>query len=401
MARRPRWTQRKIDELEVRAKPYLVPVAEVPGLYVRVRESGRKTFTIVGRNPNNKQLWREVKGALVAEPFDDVFKKAREGIQRLQAGQEPFEAPAKTKTVADVIDNFLARWVRVKLRSIAEYERALLKQVVPAIGKTGIHNLKRSHINDMLDKIEDEHGPVQADRTLAYLRKALNWYAVGDDKFVPPIVPGMSRTSGKERARDRVLTDDEIRVIWPCLSGTFGGLCKTLLLTAQRRTEVAGMRWDEIDAADVWSIPASRYKTKHPHFVPLSPAARAVIDLQPRIAGSPFVFSGRTGTGHFVGYSKSKPALDKAVTAANGGVSLPNWTLHDLRRTARSLMSRVKVVADVAERTIGHAIPGVRATYDKHDFLDEKRDALVRIAAEIERILNPPPSNVVALGGRA
>src|SRR5437763_10655083 len=121
----------------------------------------------------------------------------------------------------------------------------------------------------MLDKVADERGLVMADKTLVWLRKAFNWYASKDDKFNSPIVKGMSRTRPKERARTRVLSDDEIRVIWPTLgeAGTFGALLKILLLTAQRRDEVATMSLKEIGTDGIWTIPAERYKTKRPNFV--------------------------------------------------------------------------------------------------------------------------------------
>ena len=113
----------------------------------------------------------------------------------------------------------------------------------PRIGKLSIYEFRRSHVNKMLDEIEDANGPVMADRTLAYLRKAFNWYAARDDQFNVPVVRGMARIKPKERARTRVFSDDEIRIIWPVFDevGTFGALVKMLLLTAQRRDEVAHM----------------------------------------------------------------------------------------------------------------------------------------------------------------
>ena len=136
----------------------------------------------------------------------------------------------------------------------------------PRIGKLGIYEVRRSHVIKMLDEIEDENGPVMADRTLAYLRKAFNWYATRDDQFNVPVVRGMARVKPKERARTRVLSDDEIRIIWPVLgeAGTFGALVKMLLLTAQRRDEVAHMSRKEIGQDGIWTIPAERYKTKQP-----------------------------------------------------------------------------------------------------------------------------------------
>jgi integrase len=258
----------------------------------------------------------------------------------------------------------------------------------------------------MLDKAADERGLVMADKTLAWLRKAFNWYAGKDDKFNSPIVKGMARTKPKERARTRVLSDDELRVIWPLLTeaGTFGALLKTLLFTAQRRDEVANMVWTEIGADGIWTIPAERYKTKRSNHVPLSNAAHAVIEAQPRIDGCEYVFPSRTKT-PFSGFGKSKAAFDKAVQqalqktrAGETAEPLPNWTIHDLRRTAKTLMARAGVRPDISERVLGHVIAGVEGTYDRHSYADEKRDALEKLAAMIERILHPLPSNVEKLG---
>jgi integrase len=181
-------------------------------------------------------------------------------------------------------------------------------------------------------------------------------------------------------------------------------MLKTLLLTAQRRDEVATMIWKEIDKDGIWTIPAARYKTKRPNHVPLSRAALAVIEGQSRVEGCDYVFPSRTRT-PFSGFGKSKSALDKAVRqalqkqarAGETAEPLPNWTLHDLRRTAKTLMARAGVRPDISERVLGHVIAGVEGTYDRHTYADEKRDALEKLATMIERILNPPPFNVAVL----
>jgi integrase len=302
----------------------------------------------------------------------------------------------------------MARYVKSKerpLRSADHIASAFERLVKPRIGKLGIHDLRRSHVAEMLDRIEDDTGPVMADRTRAYLRKALGWYAERDDQFNfnAAIVSVDPRANPKERARTRVLSDDEIRIIWPVLgkAATFGALVKTLLLTAQRRDEVANMSRGELGKDDIWTIPAERYKTKVPNHVPLSKAALAVIGAQPKIDGCDYVFASRAKT-PFSGFGKSKAALDKAVLAAMEKQSahrakvepLPNWTLHDLRRTAKTLMARAGVRPDISERVLGHVIGGVEGTYDRHSYADEKRDALEKLAAMVERILNPPASNV-------
>jgi integrase len=233
----------------------------------------------------------------------------------------------------------------------------------------------------MLDHIQDHNGPVMADRALAYTRSAFNWYASRDDEFNSPIAKRMARTKPRERARTRVLADHELRLLWGVLDGqgAFGALVRVLLLTAQRRGEVAGMRRAEIHAG-IWTIPAARYKTGYANTVPLTAAALAVIKAQPG-HDQVFTHSSLANSGTF------KAALDKAVTAANGGEALPNWTVHDLRRTARTLMARAGVRPDISERVLGHVIAGVEGVYDRHSYLNEKHDALERLAAMVERIV--------------
>ena len=265
----------------------------------------------------------------------------------------------------------------------------------------------------MLDEIEDENGPVMADRTLAHVRKAFNWQAARDDTFVPPIVRGMSRARpAAERARKRILDDQEIRDLWKALDTANVPMCypaymRTLLLTAQRREEVSRMEWTEIEDG-TWIIPAERgdeqgHKTGDTTGDKIVPLTPAVLDLLGKPQRKGYVFTTTSGSKPFSGFSKAKAALDGAIAdmRTNGKRKpMPPWVLHDLRRTARSLMSRAGVTADIGERVVGHIIPGVRAVYDRHEFIDEKKDALERLAGLVAQILNPPADNIVALSRR-
>jgi integrase len=388
------------------------------GFGVRVTANGAKAFVL-----NYRLRGREYRYTIGQYPDWSPLRavsEARKLRQRIDRGENPLEdrapppEPAKVKTVADVIDDFLRRYVRSPdgpLRSVKEYERALLKQVAPAIGGVPISEVRRSQIAEMLDTIEDKHGPVQADRTLAYLRKCFNWYATRDDRFLPPIVPGMARTKAKERARSRVLSDDELCLIWPLLDyeGTWGAFVRMLLLTGQRRGEVGAMRRSEIDEDGVWVIPPEKYKTKREHAVPLSKAARDIVYSQQN--GFDHVFATRRDTA-FSAWAKPKAKFGKAIAIAltrSAGKKrskqepIPNWTLHDLRRTAKTLMVRGGVRPDISERVLGHVIAGVEGVYDRHPYLAEKRDALEKLAAMIEQILTTTrEENVVSLehGGR-
>jgi integrase len=383
------------------------------GFGVRVTAAGARAFIL-----NYRLRGREHRFTIGAWPDWSALKAVREARilrQRIDRGENPLEdrvQPPETKTVSNVLDDFVARYVRNNdrpLRSADTIESAFNRLVKPRIGKLGVYELRRSHIAGMLDRIEDENGPVMADRTRAFLRKALSWYAERDDQFnlTAAFVRVEPRANPRDRARTRVLSDEEIRTIWSALAeaGTFGALVKMLLLTAQRRDEAAQMSRREIGEDRTWTIPVERYKTKRPNHVPLSKAALALIEVQPKIDGCDYVFPSRANT-PFCSFSKSKVALDKAVLqemqkqAKNGTKveALPNWSLHDLRRTAKTLMVRAGVRPDISERVLGHVITGVEGTYDRHSYADEKRDALEKLAAMIERILNPPQSNVEALG---
>ncbi|MBR1275623.1 site-specific integrase [Bradyrhizobium sp. AUGA SZCCT0283] len=383
------------------------------GFGVRVTASGARAFIL-----NYRLRGREHRFTIGAWPDWSALKAVREARnlrQRVDRGEDPLTDRAiipAAKSVSSVIDDFMARYVLNKerpLRSANQIRSAFERLVKPRIGKIVVHELRRSHVAEMLDKVEDEAGPVQADRVRAYLRKALSWYAERDDEFNlnAAFVRVGARANPKERARTRVLSDGELRIIWPLLgeAGVFGALLKILLLTAQRRDEVANMTWTEIDPSGIWTIPAERYKTKRSNHVPLSNTARRVIEAQPKIDGCAYVFPSRTKT-PFSGFGKSKARLDKAVLLymqkrSKKGAEielLPNWTLHDLRRTAKTLMARAGVRPDISERVLGHVIAGVEGTYDRHSYAEEKREALERLAAIIVRILNPLPANVEKLG---
>ena len=150
-----------------------------------------------------------------------------------------------------------------------------------------------------------------------------------------------------------------------------------------RRSEVVG---------DNWIIPAQRYKTNLVLVIPLSAAGRTVLARVPRIGNSDFVFT-TDGKTPISGFSKFKRAFDQAC-----GVT--GWTLHDLRRTARSLMSRAGVPSDHAERALGHVIGGIRSTYDRHEFYQEKKDAFTALAGQIDRILHPHDNVIPLEAGR-
>jgi len=369
---------------------------EIPdhgGLYVVLQPSGRRGFCVRYRFNGVPKKLTLPNGITLAQArklaADAMFEVARNNDPAETKKITQAKAAAAAKDTLQAIS--IEYWKRDgnKLRTAGVRAGLLERLVYPTLGDRQIDSIKRSEIIRLLDKIEDENGPRQADIVLALVRRIMNWHASRSDEFRTPIVRGMGQCKPKERERSRILNDDELRSVWR-VAGTaaeFGALIKFLLLTAARRSEAAKMPWSEIDG-DVWHLPASRNKVKADLPRPLSRAAQAILDERPRIDGCPFVFS-NDGKHPVGGYNFLKKRFDKAC-----GVS--GWQLHDLRRTARSLLSRAGVSSDHSERCLGHTIGGVRGVYDRHRYLDEMRAAYEKLAQLIFQIVDPQP-NVVTL----
>jgi integrase len=391
-------TDRYIANLKPKAKRQHVFDTQVPGLCLRVSEGGKKTFTLITRI-NGKQLWRAV-GPYGVLSLADAREQAREGLKRLAEGErEPFPEPAPDpETFEAIYRKFVVRHIEKKgLRSQKEIERVFEVYILPGWRARPIEAITRRDVADLLDQVEDTSGGSQADKVLSHLGTMFRWFATRDDHFRSPIVPGMRRTSPAEQARDRVLSADDIRALWPHLEGTFGALVKTLLLTGQRRAKVSAMRWADI-VDGVWRISTEDREKGNAATLPLSALALEVIESQPRVCD--FVFFGRLSNAPLRGFQPLKKKLDDRVAEAEGK-KLEPWTLHDLRRSAKTLMQVAGTRPDISEKVLGHRPSGVEGTYDRHTYDAEKLDALERLAGEIDRRLNPLPDKVAVLRPRA
>jgi integrase len=268
------------------------------------------------------------------------------------------------------------------LRTAREMRRIVDKYILPHWADRIFTEIKRSDIAKLLDAIEDRHGASVADHVLTTLRSIASWVQERDDDYVPPFVRGMRRVPKDRHHRARILTDDEVRTLWRATeeTGAAGAAIRLLLLTAQRRSKVLKMRWSDLNLSDgAWTIPTEAPEKGNAGALKLPKAALDIIRAQPRLARDDRVFHiGQTT----LFYYNSK---------------VGDWRVHDLRRTARSLMSRAGVQSEHAERVMGHVIGGVEGIYDRHGYDSEKALALEKLAALIEHIVNPPAKNVIAL----
>lgn len=376
---------------------------ETTGLAMIVSPKGKRSFSVVARDPvAGKQVWKRI-----GSPDLISVSKAREigaaAVARIKVGQSPIEAPQEPppapRTFREVAEDFVKRWVDkggkkqdgTPLRSKRDIERQFTTYLYPRFGSKPFLEIRRGIVTKLMDEIVDNHGPVQADRILATLAKMFNWYRQYDEDYVSPIIPEMKRSgSHVARARTRVLSDDEIRKLWAGCegSGVFGAFFKIALLTGQRRAKVGTMRWDDLDG-DTWTIAAEPREKVNAGKLKLPKFTLAIIEAQPRVKDNPFVFAGR-GKKAFNSFSDGKEELQAKV-------KIEPWVIHDLRRTARSLMARAGVRSEIAERTLGHVIAGVEGVYDRHAYLEEKGEALAALAALVERILDGNQQNVVPI----
>jgi integrase len=377
-------TDKGVAAIKPRAKTYTHPDPQLPGHYVRVTPTGSKSFVAVSRDPRGKQLWTTLGSAALLK-IEEAREQARAVIKRVKAGQDR----AGPKSFESVAHEWLHRHVDAKgLRDAYEIRRVLTKHVLPAWGGREFESIRRGDVATLLDQVEDESGARTADKVLELMSGVSRWYEKRNENYVSPITRGMKRYGTKDHARSRILTDDEIRKLWAACdtANGYGALVKLLILTGQRREKVAGMRWQDIGPDGTWTIPTVAREKNNARELLLPKLALDIINSRPRFASNPYVIAGRD-SGPIRSFHGPRDALKTKL-------GFDDWRLHDLRRTARSLMSRVGVRPDIAERVLGHAIKGVEGTYDRHDYNVQKAHALNALAGLIETIINPSENEV-------
>ena len=398
------------------AKRREFPDPALSGLYLVVQPSGAKGWALRYRWANKPKKLTLGKWPIMG--LADARGAASEAIAKVEAGADPGAEKKKAKAVRieaqlserDTIKTLVEQYAKrhlASLKSGAVVKRELERHVVTVWGDRDIHDIAKRDVIDLLDGIADSGRVVSANRVRSYLGTFFNW-AVDRDIIATSPAQGVKPVA-KEKSRDRVLMDDEIRLFWRAcddLGFPWGPLGQTLLLTGQRLGEVAGMTDAEI-SGDTWHMAPARTKNGRAHAVPLSEAVNAVLGGVERVKGKPgYVFT-TTGESPVSGYHKGRNHIAErmaeiASEQAGEAVEISHWTFHDLRRTAATGMARLGIPVRVTEAVLNHVsgtAAGIVSVYQRHDYADEKRAALAAWARLVADLVEGRADNVVRLEG--
>ena len=383
MTRRKNLTERQVHQLPRKAKRYSIPDPVQPNLVLRVPVQGPITYAAVARRKkateHGRLVWKTL-GTSAYLSLDEARTLTRDAVKRIRTGL-PLEDVQGVR-VADVAGKWLALVVKEKAyRTAYEQERIVGKYIVPKLGDRVFVAVRRSDIAALLDDIATDNGKAQADQVLKVFSAIASWWSKREDDYRSPIVRGMRR--GNATKRGRVLSDDELRAVWGIASqyGAAGSFVQFALLCAQRHTKIATLQWGDLHG-DTWDIQHGAREKGTAGLLRLPPLALEIVHRQPRIAGKPIF-----GQPH-----------NRVLTRLRADANVHGWTIHDLRRTARTLLSRARVSTEIAELVLGHSIKGIQQVYDRHKYFEEKAHALAALAQLVENILSPPAHNVVSLG---
>jgi integrase len=398
------------------AKRLEVPDPALSGLYLVVQPSGAKSWALRYRylgKPRKLTLGRwPIMGVAAARAA------ASEAVEAVEHGNDPGAAKKAAKaeridaqlserdTVRAMFDLYTKRRL-TQLKAGNTVQTVINKHVMPKWGDRRIQDIARRDVIELLEDIVESGRAVTANRTRAYMSAFFAWAVERDAITISPIAG--TKPPAPENSRERVLSDDELRWLWLAagdIGQPFGPLARLLILTGQRRGEVAGMTEAEING-ETWHLPAARTKNGRAHAVPLTQAARDVLAGVERIKGRDGYIFTTTGTAPVSGFTKGHARLVRrmaAIAAEERGepVEIPPWTFHDLRRTCATGLARLGIPVRVTEAVLNHvsgSAAGIVSVYQRHDYAEEKRAALDAWARRVAELVEGRADNVVQIEG--
>jgi integrase len=378
------------------------------GFGLRVSPRGRKTwiaqYRVRDRVRGSKEILETLGTMQLIPNVKDArdrarvsINKAREGINPVQERQQQAaEDAANAFTFAKLAERYMTEYAyRNTKQSTARQTERLLRKASVFFGDKPVRNIRKVDVIALTSVRKPNHtatsGLIEANNLLGAVRRACKWAKKMDIIEVDPTID-VPKPLAKEPSRDRVLTDDEIVSFWNgCdqLGWPFGPLFQLLLLTAQRRGEVAGMRWSELDLqGKLWHLPGTRTKNSRPHDVHLSDFALEIIEglvqFKPEAGKPDFVFS-FTGDSAVSGFAFAKANLAEIM-------DVQGWQMHDLRRTATTGMARLGILPHVIDKILNHtvgALSGISLIYNRFQYLQQRKDALELWGRFVQGLVRP------------
>lgn len=366
----------------------------LPGFGVRLRAGGKRVW--IAQYRVGKKQRRVTIGSLDKISADVARTRAKEILANVQLGNDPQSEKAAGRsraeiTLGKIADDYLVGPAKARLRprSFEEVARHLTAHWKP-LRDIPLHKIERADVAARLKAIAANSGPFAANRARSTLSALFGWAMREGLVDANPVL--LTNKATAEVSRDRVLTDAELALVWhACGEDDYGRIVRLLILTGQRREEIGGMRWSEIDTAKaLWSLPRERTKNGLPHDVPLSRAALDIIEAVPRRDERDLLFG--SGEGPFSGWSAAKSRLDGRIATAlereaadTGKASgpIPGWRVHDIRRTVATRLADIGVQPHIVEAVLNHVSghrAGVAGIYNRSTYSTEKREALDRLA---------------------
>ena len=386
-----------IRNLKPRAVRYEVPDPGARGLRVVVQPSGRTSYAVRYRNAAGRARKFTLPAGITLAA---ARKLAADALLDVAQGNDPAAGKQTARqagraraddTVERWTHTFIERHVRRNTRhNSARATVGIFNNIIlPAWGERSVHDIARRDVIDLVEGVAVDR-PVQANRTHAAVGKFFKWLCQRDVIAASPCI-GVDRPT-MEIPCERVLSDDEMRKLWAACGqlDPFATACiRLLILTGQRRVEIAGLRWNEV-GDDALELPVERMKGRRSHVVPLSSQACAIIDGVPR--------SGDRVFGHLLGRID---AVKRKLHRHMGDT--PHWTLHDIRRSVASDMARIGIALPVIEKILAHrkgTFAGVVGIYQRHSFLPEMAAAMQKWGDHVERLVSGKAAKVVRLPRR-
>lgn len=409
MAKAKRLTEAGVDRARPNGKRAEYADSVAPGLRLVVQPGGGKSWAARIR-VNGKQIKITI-GPYPAITLSEARKKALAVAQCAQRGEDPrhVEAEAKANTVEQVVKEWIRRDQKERGRkSWYEIERLFARDVNSRIGSRPVSGVTLRQVDTIITRVWDR-APTQGRRLHAYLHRFFRW-AKGKGFVESNPLEGVQKP-GKERKRDRVLSDGELAEVWKACAAEgwpYGEFVQALILTGCRagtkaasrsETGLLKLRWSEVKEDRIEFKP-DRMKTGVGHVVPLSGMARELMSGWPRFANCEYVFTAYGKAPYSAGHHP-KQRLDGRINAARGEDAEPiePWTLHDIRRTVATGLQKLKVDYEVRRAVLGHAVQGMGGVYDRHDLFEEKKEALEVWARHVEGLLSDEPAKIIELRG--